>query len=208
MVLKRKIEDRWDPVAGLLRVGLSATNVLLILVSLSIVIWQGYTVISNYISQPISTEQKLLSLDDIPNIHMSICKKFEITDCKLPMIDTKEGPNCNKQQLPAYFINQSDQYDIINDDTIPIHFRDMMDYIWIWNESQTMWTLLFDSSSITIEDENSLFTQQMYPYNGKNTLLCYTLKEDIRTLAPMLKFQKTGTEGSENKQICTQKHSQ
>ena len=192
MVLKRKIEDRWDPVAGLLRVGLSATNVLLILVSLSIVIWQGYIVISNYISQPISTEQKLLSLDDIPNIHMSICKSFEITDCKFPMINPKIGQNCNKQQLPAFLKNQSDQYKPLRDKENPIQFRDMMNYILVWKESQTLWTPFYDSSSISNEDEKVLFTQTMYPYLGNNTLLCYTLREDIRSFAPMLKLQRKG----------------
>ena len=187
-------KPKWNPVTRLLQVGLTTTNVILILFSIGILCWQGYQIVNTYISQPISTEQKLLPLDNVPNIHMSICKSFEITDCKFPMINPnpKIGQNCNKQQLPAFFKNQSDQYKLLRDKENPIQFRDMMNYILVWKESQTLWTPFYDSSSSSNEDEKVLFTQTMYPYLGNNTLLCYTLREDIRSFAPMLKLQRKG----------------
>ena len=188
-------QSKWDPVSQLLRVGLNSTNVILILISLSVVLWEGYQVTNTYMSQPISTEQKLLPLSSIPNILMSICRSFEITDCKFPLKNQPTKKNCSSYQLPMYSINQSDFETFFTDAVTsqrPIQFRDIMDYIWIWNESQTIWKKVYDSSIFSRENDSTLYTQQIYPYNGNNTLLCYTLKEDIRSFAPMLKFQRKG----------------
>ena len=191
MILKRKYKERWDPVAGLLRVSLNTTNVILILVSMSIVIWQGYMVTNTYMSQPISTEQKLLTLDNVPNIQISICKSFEIKDCKLPSIIISRG-KCENNQLPPYFQNQSDSYNFMSFEKIPIRNRGMLDNIWFWNESQAMWNTVYDRFNLSFVDENALFTIEMYPYSRNNTLLCSTLKKDIRHFAPMLRFQNKG----------------
>ena len=188
-------QSKWDPVSQLLRVGLNSTNVILILISLSVVLWEGYQVTNTYMRQPISTEQKLLPLSSIPNILMSICRSFEITDCKFPLKNQPTKKNCSSYQLPMYSINQSDFETFFTDavtSQTPIQFRDIMDYIWIWNESQKFWKKVYDSSIFSPENDSTLYTQQIYPYNGNNTLLCYTLKEDIRSFAPMLKFQRKG----------------
>ena len=188
-------QSKWDPVSQLLRVGLNSTNVILILISLSVVLWEGYQVTNTYMRQPISTEQKLLPLSSIPNICMSICRSFEITDCKFPLKNQPTKKNCSSYQLPMYSINQSDFETFFTDavtSQTPIQFRYIMDYIWIWNESQTIWKKVYDSSIFSRENDSTLYTQQIYPYNGNNTLLCFTLKEDIRSFAPMLKFQRKG----------------
>ena len=186
------MKQKRNPVASMLQVGLTTTNFILILFSISILCWQGYQIVSTYISQPISTEQKLLPLDNVPNIHMSICKSFEIMDCKLPIVDPKKGQNCNKQQLPAYFKNQSEKYKLFSDEENPVQFQDMMTYISVWNEYHTMWRPFYDGDSKINEDEKVFVTQEMYPYMGNNTLCCYTLKKDIRFFAPMLKLQRKG----------------
>ena len=75
---------------------------------------------------------------------------------------------------------------------IPIRNRGMLDNIWFWNESQAMWNTVYDRFNLSFVDENALFTIEMYPYSRNNTLLCSTLKKDIRHFAPMLRFQNKG----------------
>ncbi len=52
--------------------------------------------------------------------------------------------------------------------------------------------MVYDRVTFSLEEEEAMFTMQMYPFFGNFTLLCYTFKEDIRTLAPRIKFQRRG----------------
>jgi hypothetical protein len=67
-----------------------------------------------------------------------------------------------------------------------------MDSIQSWNESTNIWRTVFDSSLMTVQEEEALIVRQMYPYHEKHTLLCFTFKEDIRSFVPMLKFKRKG----------------
>jgi hypothetical protein len=183
---------RWDPVTGLVRVSLVGCKVLLILISMGIVMWQGYDVAQTYLSRPISTEVKVVPLSSIINIRLSICMKFEITYCTI----------CKKTLLSPFKNNLNSTYqtywnytDINNTvTTSPVYFslRSILDQIQYWNDSGTKWETLFDRYTTTIGDEMALFTRQMYPYVHNFTLLCHTLNQDIYTLAPLLQLQRKG----------------
>jgi hypothetical protein len=187
---------RWDPVAGLVRVSLVGCKVLLILISLGIVMWQGFDVIQTYLSRPISTEVKVVPLNSIPNIRLSICMKFIITSCTL----------CRRQNLSPFKKNLSASYQgywnytelnlnkTIKFDEVSFSIRNILDQIQYWNDSGAKWETIFDISTTTIGDEKALFTRQMYPYVDNCTLLCHTLNQDIYTIAPLLQLQRKGKE--------------
>ncbi len=192
MKLKSELK-RWDPVTGLVRVSLVGCKVLLILISLGIVMWQGYDVTQTYLSRPISTEVKVVPLSSIPNIRLSICIKFKIWNCL---------GNCKRQNLSPYRYNLSLIYqdywnytDLNNTETTSKHYysmRNILDQIQFWNDSGAKWETIFDISTTTIGEEMALFTRQMYPYVDNYTLLCHTLNQDILTLAPLLKLHRKG----------------
>jgi hypothetical protein len=185
---------RWDPVTGLVRVSLVGCKALLILISLGIVIWQGYDVTRTYLSRPISTEVKVVPLRSIPNIRLSICMKFIIWDC----------PLCRGQNLSPYkkSLSASNQdywnyTDLNKTTTSSINFfsmRNILDQIQYWNGSGAKWETLFDRFTTTIGDEMALFTRQLYPYIDNFILLCHTLNQDIYTIAPLLQLQRKGKE--------------
>jgi hypothetical protein len=186
---------RWDPVTGLVRVCLVGCKVLMILISLGIVIWQGLDVTQTYLSKPISTEVKVVPLSSISNIRLSICMKFKIYDCKLW---------CKGQNLSPFRdnLNASYQgywnYTDLNKTTTTSNFsfsiRNIVDQIQYWNDSGAKWESIFDRSITTLGDEMALFTRQMYPYVDNFILLCHTLNQDIYTVAPLLQLQRKGKE--------------
>jgi hypothetical protein len=179
--------------SNLLRTGLRSVHVILILLSLCLVLWQGYLVTVTYLSQPISTEQKLMPLNSIPNIVMSICKVIEISNCTIGVAGKKTINSCSSQQLPAYVNkNYGNFWNITEDGEPSFQLRDILDSIHAWNEPENRWNTVFDSSTMTIEEEKAQFYRQMYPYSGNHTMLCYTFQKDIRNLVPMLKFQRKG----------------
>jgi hypothetical protein len=183
---------RWDPVAGLVRVGLVGCKVLLILIGLGIVTWQGYDVTQTYLSTPISTEVKVVPLSHIPNIRLSICMKFLFFNCKL----------CRGQNLPPFknnlsaiyqdYWNYTDLNMTITTSKVSFSIRNILDQIQSWNDSGAKWETIFDRSTTTIGDEMAMFTRQMYQFVDNSTLLCYTLNQDILTLAPLLQLQRKG----------------
>jgi hypothetical protein len=185
---------RWDPVTGLVRVSLVGCWVLLILVSLGIVLWQGYDVTQTYLSKPITTEIKVVPLRSIPNMRLSICMKFEITYCKLCKKTTLSPYKNNLTSAYQNYWNYTDLNNTIT--TSPVYFsmRNILDQIQYWNDSGKIWETLFDRSTTTIGDEMTLFTRQMYPYVDSSTLLCHTLNQDIYTIAPLLQLQRKGKE--------------
>jgi hypothetical protein len=185
---------RWDPVTGLVRVSLVGCKVFLILISLGIVMWQGYDVTQTYLSRPISTEVKVVPLRSIPNIRLSICMKFIITNCYWCM-----GQNMSpfKNKLGISYENYWNYTDL-NNTNIASRFyfsiRNILDQIQYWNDSGAKWETIFDRSTTTIGDEMALFTRQLYPYVDNFILLCHTLNQDIFTVAPMLELQRKGKE--------------
>jgi hypothetical protein len=183
---------RWDPVAGLVRVSLVGCKVLLILVSLGIVLWQGYDVAQTYLSRPISTEVKVVPLRSIPNIRLSICMKFKIFDCALC-----RGQNLSpfKKSLSVSYQHYWNYTDLNRTTTTSIFsfsVRNILDQIQYWNDSGAKWETLFDRYVTTIGDEMAMFTRQMYPYVDNFILLCHTLNQDIYTLAPLIQLQRKG----------------
>jgi hypothetical protein len=197
MKLKSELK-RWDPVTGLVRVSLVGCKVSMILISMGIVMWQGYDVAQTYLSRPISTEVKVVPLSSIPNIRLSICLKFEITNCK----------SCTKQNLSPFknnvnssyqdYWNYTDLNKTITTSKVYFSIRNILDQILYWNDSGAKWETIFDISTTTIGDEMVMFTRQMYPYVDNFTLLCHTLNQDILTLAPLLKLQRKGINNFSN----------
>jgi hypothetical protein len=184
---------RWDPVAGLVRVCLVGSKVLMILISLGIVMWQGYDVTQTYLSKPISTEVKVVPLSSIPNIRLSICMKFEIQIIHCLACGKKISPfKNNLAPSPLNFWNYTDLNKTITNSVFSI--RNILDQIQYWNDSGTQWETIFDRSTTTIGDEMALFTRQMYPYVDNFVLLCHTLNRDIYTIAPLLQLQRKGKE--------------
>jgi hypothetical protein len=164
--------------ADLVAVSLACGKVMLILVSLGVVLWQGYDVTKIYLSWPISTEHQVLPLDSMPNIMLSICQSYSITNCTLP---------CKSGQLPVYTTNISSYTDFWNaaDNVshISSHKLQLKNLtVKFWNESDLNWQMVNISMS----------SRQVYPYTENNTLLCHTLQQDIRAFVPMIKFRKTG----------------
>jgi hypothetical protein len=185
---------RWDPVTGLVRVSLVGCKVLLILVSLGIVLWQGYDVTQTYLSRPISTEVKVVPLSSIPNIRLSICMKFEITNCILCRGQNLSPFKKNLNTSYPNFWNYTDQNKTIKTSIDYFSMKNILDQIQYWNDSGAKWETIFDRSNTTIGDEMALFTRQMYPYVDNYTLLCHTLNQDIYTIAPLLQLQRRGKE--------------
>jgi hypothetical protein len=189
---------KWDPVTGLVRVSLVGCKVSMILISLGIVMWQGYDVAQTYLSRPISTEVKVMPLSSIPNIRLSICMKFLITNCRC-----RGGPNLSpfKNSLnanyPDYW-NSTDLNKTITTSNVYFSIRKILDQIQYWNDSGAKWETIFDISTTTIGDEMVMFTRQMYPYVDNYTLLCHTLNQDILTVAPLLKLQRKGINNFSN----------
>jgi hypothetical protein len=184
---------RWDPVTGLVRVSLVGCKVLLILVGLGIVLWQGYDVTQTYLSKPISTEVKVVPLSSIPNVRLSICMKFEvqITNC---MACGKRLTPFKNNSNPSY-LNYWNYTDLNKTTTTSLFsIRNILDQIQYWNDSGAKWESIFDRSTTTIGDEMALFTRQMYPYVDNFILLCHTLNQDIFTVAPLLQLQRKGKE--------------
>jgi hypothetical protein len=181
---------RWDPVTGLVRVSLVGCKILLILISLGIVMWQGYDVTQTYLSKPISMEVKVVPLRRIPNIRLSICMKFIISNCRL----------CRGQNLSPFKNNLSVSYqdywnytDLNKTITTSLFsIRNILDQIQYWNDSGAKWEAIFDRFTTTIGDEMALFTRQMYPFVDNLILLCHTLNQDIYTIAPLLQLQRKG----------------
>jgi hypothetical protein len=185
---------RWDPVTKLVRVSLVGCKVFLILVSLGIVLWQGYDVTQNYFSRPISTEVKVVPLSSIPNIRLSICMRFKITYCLVC-----KGQNLSpfKDNLSASYLGYWNYTDLNKTTTTSNFFfsvRNILDQIQYWNDSSAKWETIFDRSTTTFGDEMTLFTRQMYPYVDNFVLLCHTLNQDIYTVAPLLQLQRKGKE--------------
>jgi hypothetical protein len=98
-----RLNRNWDPVAALLVVALKFSRLILILASLSVVFWQVYDVTKMYLSLPVSTELQVVPLNDIANIHLSICKRFEIVDCKFICMISVVCRSCMEQQIPPAF---------------------------------------------------------------------------------------------------------
>jgi hypothetical protein len=193
MKVKSELE-RWDPVTGLVRVSLVGCKILLILISLGIVLWQGYDVTQTYLSKPISTEVKVVPLSSIPNIRLSICMKFIISDC---LLCKGQSLSPFKKSFSANYQDYWNNTDLNKTSTTSNNFfsiRNILDQIQYWNDSGTKWEMLFDRYTTTIGDEMALFTRQMYPYVDNFTLLCHTLNLDIETIVPLLQLQRKGKE--------------
>jgi hypothetical protein len=198
MRLTNHLNRNWDPVAALLIVALKCSRIILILASLSVVLWQVYDVTKTYLSQPVSTELQVVPLNDIPNIHMSICKRFEIFDCKF-ICKVFACRVCNAQQIPPAFSNLtkiSDFWSSASDkyNKTSYRLRDWIDYIKVWSDALIKWNVVYDRMTFSLEEEEAMFTMQMYPFYENFTLLCYTFKEDVRTLSPRIKLQRRGDE--------------
>ena len=185
---------RWDPVTGLVRVSLVGCKVVLTLLSLGIVMWQGYDVIQTYLSKPMSTEVNIVPLSSVPNIRLSMCIKFAITNCK-SCIRQKLSPfKNNLSASDQEYWNYTDLNKTSTTSKVSFSIRDILDQIKYWNDSGAKWETIFDRSITTIGDEMTLFTRQMYPYVDNFTLLCHTLNQDIYTIAPLLQLQRKGKE--------------
>jgi hypothetical protein len=196
MRLRYHMNRNWDPVAALFIVALKFSRLILILASLSVVLWQVYDVTKMYLSQPVATELRVVPLKDMPNIHMSICKRYEITDCNFTCI--RRCQVCNEQQLPPAF-NLTKNFDFWSSALHPgkktsYRFRDWIENIKVWNEALIKWNVVYDGITFSLDEEEAMFTMQMYPFFGNFTLLCYTFKEDVRTLSPRIKLQRRGDE--------------
>ncbi len=185
----------WDPVAALLVVVLKCSRIIIILASLSVVFWEVYGVTNMYLSQPESTDLQVVPLNDIPNIHMSICKRFDIADCIFSGVPFSRV--CQEHQIPPAFsklTNNSDFWSSARDNRNKTNyrFRDWIEKIKVWNNALAKWNVLYDRITFSLDEEEAMFTMQMYPFLEKFTLLCYTIKEDIRTLYPRIMLQKRG----------------
>ncbi len=202
MGLRYYLNRNWDPVAALLVVALKCSRIILILASLSVVFWEVYGVTKMYLSKPVSTELQVVPLNDIPNIHMSICKTFEIANCKFicpSNSNNKICVPCTAQQIPPVFSNltkNSDFWSSASDKYKKTSYRfgDWMDYINVWNDALVKWDTVYNAITFGLEEEEAMFTMQMYPFFENFTLLCYTFKEDVRTLSPRIKLQRRGDE--------------
>jgi hypothetical protein len=189
-------QQRWDPVSGLVRVSLRGSKALLILFSLVFIIKQGYDVTQTYLSQPLSSEYQVLPVSSMPGIRLTICRRIEIVDCTL----YQSNNTCSRQSLPPYGISESYNTEFSsfrdthnnNESSAALSFQHILDQIQYWNESVDGWEDIFDSLHSTVEEEIALFNTQMYPFTGNYTLLCHTLKHDVKNLGPMLKFLKKG----------------
>jgi hypothetical protein len=191
------LNRNWDPVAALIVVVLKCCRIIIILASLSVVLWQVYDVTRTYLSCPVSTELQVVPLNDIPNIHMSICKRFEIADCKF----TGTIAGCNAQQIPPAFSKLTESSDFWSSALVvrysiknmtSYRFRDWIDYIKVWNDTLVKWNVVYDRIIFSLDEEKVMFTMQMYPFFENFTLLCYTYKEDVRTLSPRIRIQRRG----------------
>jgi hypothetical protein len=196
MRLTNHLNRNWDPVAALLVVALKCSKIILILASLSVVLWQVYDVTTMYLSHPVSTELQVVPLNDIPNIHMSICKRFEVSDCKFICI-LRNCTLCKDQLMPPAFSNLTKNSDFWSSamdkyNKTSYRFRDWVETIKVWNDGLVKWNVLYDRITFSLEEEEAMFTMQMYPFLEKFTLLCYTFKEDVRTLSPRIKLQRRG----------------
>jgi hypothetical protein len=189
---------RWDPVKKQVRVSLVGCKVLLVLFSLGIVIWQGNDVTQTYLSKPISTEVHVVPLSSVPNMRLSICMKFKITNCWLcrgqNLSPFKNNFNASYQD----YWNYTDLNKTITTSKVYFSIRNILDQIQYWNDSGAKWETLFDASTTTIGDEMVMFTRQMYPYVDNYTLLCHTLNQDISTLTPLLQLQRKGKNNFSN----------
>jgi hypothetical protein len=190
------LNRNWDPVAALIVVVLKCCRIIIILASLCVVLWQVYDVTKTYLSCPVSTELQVVPLNDIPNIHMSICKRYEIADCNFIRINIYI-PTCNPQQIPPVFSNITNTSDFWsstrdNRNKTSYRFRDWIENIKVWNDALFKWNVVYDWNTFSLAEEEAMFTMQMYPYFGNFTLLCYTFKEDVRTLSPRIKLQRKG----------------
>jgi hypothetical protein len=196
------LNRNWDPVAALIVVVLKCCRIIIILASLCVVLWQVYDVTKMYLSQPVSTELQVVPLNDIPNIHMSICKRFEIVDCKFICIQGSNCRSCNEQSLPPTFIKLTNNSDFWSSafldkrNKTSYRFRDWIGNIKVWNDALVKWNVVYDWTTLSLDEEEAMFTMQMYPYFGNFTLLCYTFKEDVRTLSPRIKIQRRGDKNS------------
>jgi hypothetical protein len=195
MGFKFKELKRWDPVRGLVNIFLCSFKAILIIVSLVIVLWQGYDVTQTYLSKPTSTKFQVLPLARMPNIHFSICNRFEILDCSL----SQSNKTCLGQNLPPYVdkvVNNEDIWKLSDTSNTNVSsaltFKNILDQVQFWNDSGNRWETVFDRSRTTIKEEKALFTAQMYPFTGNYTLRCHTLNQDIRTLAPIIKLMRRG----------------
>ena len=183
---------RWDPVTGLVRVSLVGCKVVLTLLSLGIVMWQGYDVIQTYLSKPMSTEVNIVPLSSVPNIRLSMCIKFAITNCKSCIRQNLSPFKNNLSASDQEYWNYTDLNKTSTTSKVSFSIRDILDQIKYWNDSGAKWETIFDRSITTIGDEMTLFTRQMYPYVDNFTLLCHTLNQDIYTLAPLIQLQRKG----------------
>jgi hypothetical protein len=122
--MKALVKKSRNPVAILLRISLSSAKAVLILFSISIVLWEGYQVIVTYKNQPISPEQKLLPVSNASNIVMSICKIIEIGNCTFSIGKYPTNHECTAQQLPANTYNNSyygNFWTDVGDDVLYLH---------------------------------------------------------------------------------------
>jgi hypothetical protein len=195
MRLTNHLNRNWDPVAALLVVALKCSRIILILASLSVVLWQIYDVAKLYLSQPVSTELQVVPLKDIPNIHMSICKRYEVADCKF----TGTISGCTPQQIPPAFTKLTENSDFWssaqdNRNKTSYMLREWMDYIKVWDDALVKWNMIYDRLTFSLKEEAAMFTMQMFPFYETSTFLCYTFQEDVRTLSPMIKLQRRGDE--------------
>ncbi len=202
MRLTNHLNRSWDPVAALIVVVLKCCRIIIILASLCVVLWQVYDVTKLYLSCPVSTELQVVPLNDIPNIHMSICKRFEIANCKFicpPNSNSKLCVTCTAQQIPPVFSNLTKNSDFWSstmdkNNLTGYRFRDWIENIKVWNDALLKWNVVYDQLSFSLAEEEAMFTMQMYPFLGNFTLLCHTFKEDVRTLSPKIKLQRKGDE--------------
>jgi len=190
------LNRNWDPVAALFVVALKFSRLILILASLSVVLWQVYDVTKTYLSCPVSTELQVVPLNDIPNIHMSICKRYEIANCNFIRINIYIS-TCNAQQIPPAFSNITNTSDFWssardNKNKTSYRFRDWIENIKVWNDALFKWNVVYDQITFSLDEEEAMFHMEMYPFFENFTLLCYTFKEDIRTLSPRIKLQSKG----------------
>ncbi len=194
-----------DPVAALFVVALKCSRIILILASLCVVLWQVCDVTKMYLSCPVSTELQVVPLNDIPNIHMSICKRYEVSDCtftSLCPLGKNCGRYCFEYLIPPAFNKYYKNYDFWSPaydrrNKTSYRFRDWIDNIKVWNDSLVKWNVVYDWNTFSLAEEEAMFTMQMYPYFDNFILLCYTFKEDVRTLSPRIKLQTRGDENSQ-----------
>jgi hypothetical protein len=196
------LNRNWDPVAALLVVVLKCSRIILILASLAVVSWEVYGVTKMYLSQPVSTELQVVPLNAIPNIHMSICKRYEVSDCifaSLCPISSNCGRICFENLVPPAFSKFSKNYDFWSSaqdkrNKTSYRFRDWIENIKVWNDALVKWNVVYDQITFSLDEEEAMFHMEMYPFFENYTLLCYTFKENVRTLSPRIKLQKRGDE--------------